>query len=136
MAPTTATRAAGAKAPAGRTTPRTAPRTTARSTKAPAHPKAPHWTSRAVVRTVEAGSSVSCVACGELVKFRAKERQHQVICNVYVKGTWDRVEHFHADCYGAAGQPHGEPQEGAPTPAARRAPAATADAPRRPAPAA
>ncbi len=132
MAPTTATRAAGAKAPAGRSTPRTA----ARSKHAAARPKAPRWTSRAVVRAVEAGSSVSCVTCGEVVKFRAKERQYQVICNVYVKGTWDRVEHFHADCYVAAGQPHGEPQEGAPTPAARRAPAASADAPPAPAPAA
>ena len=50
---------------------------------------------------------MSCVTCGEVVKFRAKERQHQVICNVYVKGTWDRVEHFHADCYDLAGEPHG-----------------------------
>ena len=35
----------------------------------------------------------------------------QVICNVYVKGRWDRVEHFHAPCYEEAGQPFGEPQD-------------------------
>jgi hypothetical protein len=41
------------------------------------------------------------------VKFAAKTRRHQVICNVYVKGKWDRVEHYHAECYETAGEPHG-----------------------------
>ena len=50
------------------------------------------FTSRAVTRMIEAGSSAECVHCGERVKFQAKVRGQQVICNVYVKGHWDRVE--------------------------------------------
>jgi hypothetical protein len=65
-------------------------------------------TSRAVLRDVEPGSTVECARCGERVKFQAKVRNREVICNVYVGGTWDRVEHFHADCYEEAGEPHGE----------------------------
>ncbi|MCC6224937.1 MAG: hypothetical protein IT195_00845 [Microthrixaceae bacterium] len=65
------------------------------------------WASRAVIRDVEAGSTVDCAFCGERVKFQAKMRNRQVICNVYVKGHWDRVEHFHAECYERAGEPHG-----------------------------
>jgi hypothetical protein len=65
------------------------------------------WRSRAVVRPVEAGSAVECELCGERVKFQAKIKQQQVICNVYVKGVWDRVEHYHADCYDQAGKPYG-----------------------------
>lgn len=64
-------------------------------------------TSRAVLRDVEPGSTVDCAHCGERVKFQAKVRHRQVICNVYIKGIWDRVEHFHADCYTVAGEPHG-----------------------------
>jgi hypothetical protein len=69
---------------------------------------APTAKSRAVLRDVEAGSSVDCAHCGERVKFQAKQRNRQVIANVYVKGVWDRVEHFHAACYDLAGKPHGE----------------------------
>lgn len=81
------------------------------------------WASRAVIRDVEAGSTVDCAFCGERVKFQAKVRNRQVICNVYVKGHWDRVEHFHADCYERAGNPHGEivgplDQRRSPSPAA------------------
>ncbi|NIT95314.1 MAG: hypothetical protein GWN02_21070 [Gemmatimonadetes bacterium] len=50
-----------------------------------------------------------CVHCEERVKFKARERHMQVICNVYVGGSWDRVEHFHAPCYKKAGEPYGEP---------------------------
>lgn len=64
--------------------------------------------SRAVTREVEAGSTVDCAHCGERVKFQAKMRNRQVICNVYLKGVWNRVEHYHSDCYEAAGSPHGE----------------------------
>ncbi|HKY15859.1 MAG TPA: hypothetical protein VJM33_13125 [Microthrixaceae bacterium] len=67
----------------------------------------PKWTSRAVLRDVEAGSTVDCSFCEERVKFQAKMRNRQVICNVYVRGAWDRVDHYHADCYEVAGQPHG-----------------------------
>jgi hypothetical protein len=65
--------------------------------------------SRAVERLVEPGSSVLCASCGDPVKFTAKIRTLQVIANVYVKGTWDRVEHYHADCYHSLGEPYGQP---------------------------
>ncbi|MEA3218544.1 MAG: hypothetical protein QOJ19_4700 [Acidimicrobiia bacterium] len=67
--------------------------------------------SRAALRSVEAGNYVDCACCGERVKFQAKLRKQQVICNVYIEGRWDRVEHYHAECYDAAGQPHGSPTE-------------------------
>jgi hypothetical protein len=73
----------------------------------PSQRKSAPRTSRAVLRDVEPGSTVECAHCGERVKFQAKVRNRQVICNVYKKGVWDRVEHFHADCYGPAGEPHG-----------------------------
>jgi hypothetical protein len=65
------------------------------------------WRSRAVVRPIEAGSSAECVTCGERVKFQAKIKAQQVICNVYVQGRWDRVEHYHLACYAEAGEPYG-----------------------------
>jgi hypothetical protein len=65
--------------------------------------------SRAVVRTVEPGSSAICAHCGTPVKFVARAQLRQVIANVYVGSTWDRVEHYHADCYSAAGEPYGSP---------------------------
>ncbi len=64
-------------------------------------------TSRAVLRSIEAGSAAICVGCGQLVKFSAKVKKQQVICNVYVDGRWDRVEHYHAECYAEASQPYG-----------------------------
>lgn len=64
--------------------------------------------SRAVLRDVEPGSTVECAQCGERVKFQAKVRHKQVICNVYVGGRWDRVEHFHSECYEQAGAPYGD----------------------------
>jgi hypothetical protein len=67
----------------------------------------PSFSSRAVTRPVEAGSSVTCAACGTPVKFTAKTRVWQVIANVYVDGVWARVEHYHADCYTEVGQPYG-----------------------------
>ena len=77
--------------------------------------KTQQWQSRAVLRTIEAGSTAMCVTCDEQVKFRAKVKAHQVICNVYVDGKWDRVEHYHLECYEQAGQPYGEPVQNAPT---------------------
>ena len=65
--------------------------------------------SRAVLRLIEPGCAVDCVHCNQRVKFQARIRGQQVICNVYVDGAWDRVEHFHAECYGEAGSPYGEP---------------------------
>jgi hypothetical protein len=37
----------------------------------------------------------------------ARAQLRQVIANVYVDGTWDRVEHYHADCYLEAREPYG-----------------------------
>jgi hypothetical protein len=65
-------------------------------------------TSRAVVRPVEPGNSAVCVHCGAPVKFVARAQLKQVIANVYEDGTWNRVEHFHADCYEEASRPYGE----------------------------
>ena len=65
--------------------------------------------SRAVARKVPAGLIAVCSKCGERVKFEAKKKLAQVICNVYVKGKWNRVEHYHSKCYEEAGKPHGEP---------------------------
>ncbi len=59
---------------------------------------------------IEPGSMVDCSGCGERVKFQARVRLQQVICNVYNgDGVWERVEHFHAECYDSAGQPYGTP---------------------------
>ena len=69
--------------------------------------KSEKFTSRAVLRTIDAGNSAYCSHCDELIKFRAKIRAQQVICNVYVKNKWDRVEHFHAECYDLAKEPFG-----------------------------
>ena len=69
------------------------------------------WTSRAARRTVDAGNSAYCAGCGELIKFRAKVLAYQIICNVYVKNKWDRVEHYHEECYEAADSPFGAPPE-------------------------
>ena len=69
----------------------------------------PRFTSRAVSRPIEAGSTVECAHCGERVKFQAKVRGVQVICNVYIEGRWDRVEHYHDACYRDSGEPYGDP---------------------------
>ena len=67
----------------------------------------PKLGSRAVTRPIEAGNSAFCAACGEAVKFVARARGHQVIANVYEKGVWNRVEHYHLECYEEAGEPYG-----------------------------
>ena len=67
----------------------------------------PRLASRAVARPIEAGNSAICASCGEPVKFVAKARGSQVIANVYEKGVWNRVEHYHLECYEAAGEPYG-----------------------------
>jgi hypothetical protein len=62
---------------------------------------------RAVIRSVDAGCSVTCVRCDQQVKFSAKVKRHQVICNVYKDGKWARVEHYHYECYVEAESPYG-----------------------------
>lgn len=69
------------------------------------------FASRAVSRSVEPGSFDLCAGCGLQVKFRAKVRQSQVVANVYVDSVWNRVEHYHGDCYEQAGLPYGPPPE-------------------------
>jgi hypothetical protein len=49
------------------------------------------------------------------VKFKAKTKALQVVCNVYVDGKWNRVEHYHFDCYMQAGEPYGTPVANVPT---------------------
>jgi hypothetical protein len=63
--------------------------------------------SRAVLRLVEAGSDAVCAGCGAQVKFAARSKARKVIANVYAAGRWDRVEHFHEECYLQAGEPYG-----------------------------
>lgn len=65
------------------------------------------FTSRAVTRLIEAGNTATCSVCRLPVKFRAKVRLMQVIANVYDDGVWERVEHYHVDCYENGGQPYG-----------------------------
>lgn len=83
----------------------------------------PSPTTRAVERVCFAGTSRECAHCGETVGFQARRRHHQVIANIYVKldargrrrtlkagqygGQWDRVEHWHPECYREAGEPYG-----------------------------
>jgi hypothetical protein len=74
----------------------------------------PRFTSRAVTRSIEAGSTAECAHCHERVKFQAKIRGQQVICNVYTDGRWNRVEHYHADCYTEAGEIYGVAEMPAP----------------------
>ena len=70
-------------------------------------PPKPALGSRAVLRRVEAGSLAICSHCDQQVKFAAKLNRLQVIANVYVDGRWNRVEHFHDECYDLAGEPYG-----------------------------
>jgi hypothetical protein len=64
--------------------------------------------SRAVMRRIEPGNLAVCAHCETPVKFAAKLHKMQVIANVYVDGRWNRVEHFHDECYPLAGDPYGE----------------------------
>jgi hypothetical protein len=73
----------------------------------------PKLTSRAVSRPIEAGNSAVCAFCDEPVKFKARDRGDQVIANVYERGAWDRVEHYHLECYVQAGKPYGTPEPSA-----------------------
>ncbi len=71
-----------------------------------AHPSRDPQT-RAIVREIVRGNHTECLTCGEQVRFRARLRHLTVICNVYTDGRWNRVEHYHLDCYRESGEPHG-----------------------------
>ena len=66
--------------------------------------------SRAVDRPIDPGNDAACAHCGERVKFVARMHSRQVIANVYEQEKWKRVEHFHSECYEAAGAPYGTPR--------------------------
>lgn len=68
----------------------------------------PHATC-AVVRLIAPGTLSLCPNCDEPVKFEAKKKLRQVICNIYEGDKWDRVEQYHTECYVSAGAPYGEP---------------------------
>jgi len=70
-------------------------------------PAAPVSATRAVVRAVEPGNDVRCVRCGKQIKFAARTHPRQVIANVYLDGAWNRVDHFHEECYLEADEPYG-----------------------------
>ena len=63
--------------------------------------------SRAVLRFVEAGNDAVCEHCHLPVKFVARVKGRQVIANVYENGRWDRVEHYHEECYLGSDEPYG-----------------------------
>ncbi len=65
--------------------------------------------SRAVVRTIDPGNAASCPVCDLQVKFQARTHAKQVICNVYERDRWQRVEQYHEACYEEAGEPYGPP---------------------------
>lgn len=73
-------------------------------------PRKESWESRAVSRLIEAGCAAECPHCEERVKYRARHRDQQVICNIYENGVWQRVEQYHAECYVEAEEPYGEAQ--------------------------
>ncbi len=78
----------------------------------PKQAKPKSWESRAVIKLIEAGSAAECPHCLERVKFRARHRDQQVICNVYENSVWKRVEQYHLECYSDADSPHGEAVKG------------------------
>jgi hypothetical protein len=84
------------------------------------------WISRAVVRFIEPGNAASCAHCDVEVKFQARVRAKQVICNVYEDQRWIRVEHFHEQCYKKAGAPHGKADASQPLRQKRRTAVVTA----------
>ena len=70
------------------------------------------WISRATLRRIEAGFSAGCLGCRSAITFSPKEKgRTKVIANVYDEGVWQRVEHYHGDCYQNVGEPYGPASE-------------------------
>lgn len=64
--------------------------------------------SRAVLSIIRAGNLGECALCGAEIKYSAQDRKRtKVIANVYEGGKWNKVEHYHSDCYAVAGEPYG-----------------------------
>lgn len=64
---------------------------------------------RAVERRVLERNEADCRLCGAAIKFKAMTKATQIIANVYEGDRWNRVEHYHAECYIMAGEPYGYP---------------------------
>ena len=109
--PAVAKKTAAKKPAVAKTAAAPAPPKRVGSKKNPVKPPPQKWESRAVTRLIEAGSMTECEHCGERVKFRARHRDMQVICNIYTKGVWNKVEHFHEECYVTAGEPVGPAED-------------------------
>ncbi|MFI5240350.1 MAG: hypothetical protein ACHQUB_01420 [Candidatus Saccharimonadia bacterium] len=69
---------------------------------------------RVVSHQIDAGNYADCEACGEPVKFIARQHPRRIIVNLYKKGVWQAVLNYHPECYEGAGNPHGEISEEAP----------------------
>ena len=106
----------------------------------------PRLATRAVLRRIEAGNSTWCSHCDKQIKFQAKKKLMQVICNIYTcaacKGlsearahrrqppvrcqhnrrpqVWSHNQQFHEACYLLAGEPHGAVNRTIPTSSAGR----------------
>jgi len=79
--------------------------------------------SRAVTMIMRYNDLQECVSCGENITFLQATSNIWVVANVYVDcdhsdpvcrlclgygRRWDRIEHWHEDCYGNAGKPYGD----------------------------
>ena len=74
----------------------------------PKPPKPIRRVSRARLRVIVAGTAFVCSGCYSPIKFDAQKRKAQrVVCNVYIRRVWDRVEHYHLHCYLEIGSPYG-----------------------------
>lgn len=62
---------------------------------------------RVVSKPCTAGDFIVCRRCGAEIKYRARTKDREVLCNVYENGAWDRLERFHPACYVGAGEPYG-----------------------------
>ena len=53
--------------------------------------------------------ATTCAACAAASRSSSPPRTHprQVIANIYLEGAWNRVDHFHEECYLDAGEPYG-----------------------------
>ncbi len=65
--------------------------------------------SRAVSRKLQPGLGLECDACSMPIKYSAKFPTNQIIANVYDGNVWQKVVHYHEECYQELDYPHGEP---------------------------
>ncbi len=80
----------------------------------------PVLATRTAIKIIEAGrdEDVLCPAdkwgCGNPVRFTVRVPlglRKEVIVNIYHRGKWVRVEHFHLACYIRAFMPYGRPKD-------------------------